>query len=108
MGGHDATPERLSAQVNATLTLVLFHPAAFGTGVAPAVMVGDVLSMLMLTLADAVFPALSTAVPAAIWFAPSAFSVAGAVQVAMPDNASWQLKVTVTAPLFHLKLFAIG
>src|SRR5579864_2238397 len=71
-------------------------------------MVGGVLSMLMLTLAEAMFPALSTAVPAAIWFAPSAFRVAGAVQVAMPERASRQLKVTVTSELFHPKLLAEG
>jgi hypothetical protein len=66
--------------------------------------------MLMVTLADEIFPALSTAEPAAIWPAASALSVAGAVHVAIPDSVgwSWQLKVTVTAALFQPKLFAGG
>src|SRR5689334_18058361 len=65
--------------------------------------------MLMMALAEAMLPALSTAVPAAIWFAPSAFRTAGGVQVAIPDRGSKQLKVTVTAvALFHPKVLAGG
>src|SRR5436309_5637665 len=101
-------PERPSAQVNTTLTLVLFHPAALDAGEPLAVMVGAVLSILIVVLVEAMFPALSTAVPAAIWFAPSPFSRAGAVHVAMPERRSRQLKVTVTAELFHPKALARG
>src|SRR5258708_3733541 len=104
----DATPESASLQVNTTFTLLLFHPAAFGAGVALALTTGAVLSILIVRDAEAVFPALSTAVPAAIWFVPSALKVAGAAQAAIPDNTSRQLNVAVTAALFHPKALGGG
>ena len=52
-----------SEHVNVTVALVLFQPATFGTGLMVAVMIGGVLSRLTLADAEAVFPALSTAVP---------------------------------------------
>ena len=61
--GHDATPDKLSVQLKVALTLVLFHPAAFGTGVSVVAIVGGVLSMLTVRDVVAVLPALSTAVP---------------------------------------------
>jgi hypothetical protein len=64
----DATPDKASAAINGNATLVLFHPAAFGAGVAaPKVSVGGVLSMLIPeTLAGRLtFPALSVQVPEA-------------------------------------------
>src|SRR5213592_3325798 len=64
-------------------------------------MVGLVLSMLTLTVVVAVFPAVSTAVPVMVWLAPSSVRVTGVGQAAMPDNASPQVKVTVTSPLFQ-------
>lgn len=42
---HEAMPEVLSEQVNVTVTLVLFHPAAFLAGVAAAVIVGRSVSV---------------------------------------------------------------
>jgi len=45
--GQTAMPEVASAHVKLTVTSVLFQPFAFGIGVAVAVIVGDVLSMLI-------------------------------------------------------------
>jgi hypothetical protein len=61
--GQIATPERASAHVNVTVTEVVFQPAAFGAGDALAVIVGGVVSRLTVTLALAVFPEVSVAVP---------------------------------------------
>ena len=62
--GHTANLEPV--HVNVTVTAVLFHPAAFGAGLAVAVIVsGSVLpnDTDTVTEADAEFPATSTAVP---------------------------------------------
>jgi len=61
--GHEATPDKLSAQLNDAVTLVLFQPAAFGNGESAVAIVGGVLSMLTVLEVLAVFPATSTAVP---------------------------------------------
>jgi len=61
--GHETTPDKLSVQLKVALTLVLFHPAAFGAGERVVAIVGGVLSMLTVREVDAVLPALSTAVP---------------------------------------------
>ena len=54
-------PERASAQVNVTVTLVLFQPAPLGTGLCVSLMLGGVLSILMAAdFAGSVLPALST------------------------------------------------
>ena len=54
------TPDRASAAVKLTVTLVLFHPLAFGGGLAVLVNVGGVKSMLMPdTVAEAELPAVS-------------------------------------------------
>ena len=45
------------------MTLVLFQPLAFGAGVAVAVIVGSVVLTFKVTLVDALFPALSLAIP---------------------------------------------
>jgi len=63
VAGHEATPDKLSAQLNDAVTLVLFQPAAFGNGESAVVIVGGVLSMLTVLEVLAVFPATSTAVP---------------------------------------------
>src|SRR5262249_3018253 len=97
--GHEATPDRLSAQVKVTLTSVLFHPAAFGDGVALILIEGGVSSMLMLSVTDAVLPATSVAVPVTAWLAPWVLSVTGEGQVATPESASAQLKLTATEVL---------
>ena len=64
--GQSAMPEAASLHVNVTVTSVWFHPMAFGGGSSEAVMVGGVRSTLIDTLASAVLPALSDAVPRAI------------------------------------------
>jgi len=49
--------------VKVTVTFELFHPAAVGAGDAEALIVGGVLSRLTVTDVEAVFPAMSVAVP---------------------------------------------
>src|SRR2546428_2284154 len=72
-------------------------------------MTGFVLSMLMpLTVALAVFPTLSVAVPGTDCPVPSPLSVTGGVQLAMPDPTSAHVKVTTTSVLFHPAPFAAG
>jgi len=63
VAGHEATPDKLSAQLNVAVTLVLFQPAALGSGESAVAIVGGVLSMLTVREVLAVFPATSTAVP---------------------------------------------
>jgi hypothetical protein len=50
-------PDKLGIQLKLTETLLLFHPAAFGAGLAVALIVGAVFSMFSDTVAVAVFPA---------------------------------------------------
>src|SRR5437764_11367686 len=52
------------------------------------------------TATDAVLPALSVAVPLAV-LAPFADRTTGSGQVATPDRASEQVKVTVTGPTYQ-------
>src|SRR5438552_15444864 len=71
------------------------------------VMPGGVLSMLIpVTVAVALVPAWLTAVPGTVCPVPSAVTVVGLGQVAMPDCASAQVKVTVTLLLFQPLPFA--
>src|SRR5262245_8573137 len=53
------------------------------------------------TVALALLPALSTAVPVTDWLAPSVLSVWSAVTLAMPEVASLAVKCTVTALLYQ-------
>lgn len=108
IGGQVATPDRASEHVYVTVTLVLFQPAAFGAGVAVELMVGAVLSIFTVSLAVAVFPATSVAVPFTTWFAPWPVSVVGPLQDFTPEVASVHVKLTVTLVLFQLKLSAAG
>ena len=71
-------------------------------------MMAGVLSMFTATVAVAVLPAWSTAVPATTWLAPSAFTMMGGGQLAMPNPASTQLKLTVTLVLFQPFTFGGG
>jgi hypothetical protein len=89
-------------------TSELFHPAALGAGVTKAEIEGAVLSMFSVTLVLAVLPALSTACPEMVWWAPSVLSVAGGGQLAIPEVASLHVKVTVTVVLFHPAALAAG
>ncbi len=64
----EATPDSESVHVKLTVTVLLFQPLAFAEGDLEPVMVGGVLSMLMLiTVAEALFPALSAQIPASDW-----------------------------------------
>jgi hypothetical protein len=64
--------------------------------------------MFSVTLAVAVFPALSLADPEIACFAPSVVTVWGGGQLATPDVASEQVKVTVTLELFQPFAFGGG
>src|SRR5579864_833310 len=90
------------------VTSVVFQPAAFAAGAGVPVMTGGVSSMLTNTVVGVLFPALSTAVPGIGCFRPSVVTWTGAVQLAMPDSASVQVNVTVTAVLFHPAAFGGG
>src|SRR5438094_10526941 len=62
---------------------------------------GEVLSTLIPErLAPAELPAASTAVPLAVWFAPS-LTVLAAGQLSIPDRLSAQVKVTITSSLYQ-------
>ena len=69
---------------------------------------GGVLSIFTVTEACAVFPAMSVAVPFADNAAPSVESVIGDGQLAIPESASVQAKVTTTSVLFHPAALAGG
>ncbi len=59
-GGTLDTPDKTSEQVKLTVTVTLFQPLEFGLADLELAMTGGVLSMLMLvTVAEPVFPALS-------------------------------------------------
>jgi len=93
-------PEPESAQVKVTVTFELFQPLAFGTGKALAVIVGGVRSILIVSAALAVFPALSVQV-AVTGVVPSVESVMGEGFPVAPESASVQVNVTVTGDLFQ-------
>jgi len=61
--GQVSVPDNVSPQVKVIITSVLFHPCPFGTGLAVAVIVGAVLSILTVALVVAVLPALSVVEP---------------------------------------------
>ena len=61
-----AIPDRVSEQMNVTVTLDVYRPDPFFGGEVMVVMVGGVLSMLSVTPPTVVFPALSVAVPETI------------------------------------------
>src|SRR5712691_2737017 len=65
--------------------------------------------MLMpLTVALALLPATSVAVPLTDWPAPSMRTAAGSGQLATPDRLSLQVKLTVTSVLFQPFAFGAG
>src|SRR6185436_11452998 len=66
-----ARPDSASVAAKVTVTGVVDHPLAGASGDRDAVTAGAVLSMLSVTLALAVLPARSRAVPEITWFAPS-------------------------------------
>src|SRR5207249_4269745 len=68
-------PDKASVPLNVTLTVPLFQPLLFESGVALAIAVGGVLSMLMpVCVSDTEFPAKSMQVPVADWPEPSVVS----------------------------------
>src|SRR5437660_1225464 len=98
-------PLSVSEQVNVTVVLELFQPAAFGGGLTVAETSGSVLSILRVTDVLALNPALFTAVPITTWYLPSVATGTGEVQEATPRMGSEQLKVTVTLELFQPAAF---
>jgi hypothetical protein len=73
--GQLAIPESESEQVKLIVAGAVTTPFAFGAGVAVAVMVGAVLSMLTVVEALAVLPFASVAVAVMVWFRPSVLTV---------------------------------
>src|SRR6185503_14269054 len=106
--GHDAMPDRPSVQVNVTIASRVIHPALFGSGCTEATIVGAVLSILTVTLAEAVLPALSTAVPVTTCAAPSVVTVFDGEHVAIPDPVSAHVKFTRTSIRFQPVSFGGG
>src|SRR3954464_12819734 len=102
-------PERpsWSVQVNVAVTFALNHLLAFGSADSLPMRVGLVLSTLTVVSSVAELPALSVAVPWTFCAAPSPL-VTGDVQLATPEPASAQVKVTVTSLLFQLRSLAAG
>ena len=95
-------PEPESAQLNVTVTFVLFQPAEFANGDVLAAIVGGVLSILTLTVAVPPTPALFVAVPCTTCLGPSVVRVTGEGQLFIPTLVSAQVNVTVTLELFQL------
>src|SRR4051812_5045462 len=94
--GHaPARPESASAQVQWIVTLPVYQRAALAGAAGAPDSVGAVLSMLILsTVALAVLPALSVAVPITFWSAPSVATVVEPGQDWMPDPPSEQVNLT--------------
>ncbi|MBT2498202.1 hypothetical protein J7E25_03765 [Agromyces sp. ISL-38] len=104
-------PDSASTPDHPIATSPLYQPFPLADVVGVPVRVGAVLSMLMPeTPALAELSALSTAVPATDWFAPSVESttVPPPVQDLMPESASAQMSETVTLELFQPAAFAAG
>src|SRR3954470_9998133 len=95
-----AIPDSASVQVKCTVTGPSYTPPGPGARSGVAVIVGLVRSTLTGPMdVVAVLPATSTAVPAAVWLAPS-LKTRGAVHDAMPDSESPQVNVPVTGALY--------
>src|SRR5713101_5658661 len=99
--GHEATPLSASPQVNVTVTIELFQPAASGGGLMVPEIAGGVLSRFTVRDAGAVFPARSVAVPEMTWLAPSVLTVIGDGQEATPLVLSEHVKLNVTSELYQ-------
>jgi hypothetical protein len=92
MGGWQVTTsETLGVQAKFTVTLVLFHPAAFGDGAALAVIVGAVFSIFNSVVAFEEFPALSVAVATICCALPSVLTTCCGGHTATPDKLSEQV-----------------
>ena len=100
-----AMPESASVTVPVT---VMGEAVTVAPGAGEAiVLLGGVLSILSVTDAPAVWPALSVAVREMTWFAPSVEVTTGWGQVtgAVPPA---EVKVTVTSDLFHPAALGVG
>src|SRR5262245_5140382 len=94
-------PDSASVAAKVTATGPLFHPSALGSGDEMAVTAGAVLSRFTVTLAVAVLPDLSVAVPSITWPAPSMLTTRRAGQVAIPEPSSAHTNFTVTLVRFQ-------
>src|SRR6476661_8648566 len=101
-------PDSASAHVKLTVTLASYQSLPFGLRSRAALMVGFVWSMFTVAVSLAELPALSKAAPTTVWLAPSLESVVGSLQLAMPESASAQWKLTSTGVLFQLSALAGG
>jgi hypothetical protein len=88
--------------VKLTVTSASYQSLPFGLRSRAALMVGFVWSMFTVAVSLAELPALSKAAPTTVWLAPSLESVVGSLQLAMPESASAQWKLTSTGVLFQL------
>ena len=100
-GGQATTPESASLQAKLTVTSPEFQPLALAAGNREAISEGDVLSTLSVTLAVAVLPAWSLAVPVMTCSAPSVSTQRAPGHEAIPLPASEQTKTTVTPASYH-------
>src|SRR4051812_21646698 len=86
--GQSTTPERLSSQLQCTVTSPLNQPLPFGVPTALPMMVGAVLSTLTAgVVTEALLPAVSVAGAVSVWAAPSP-KVCALSCVLMPESAS--------------------
>ena len=102
-----ATPEPLSVQLKVTVTLLEFHPLAFGAGLMDAVITGGVTSIFTVSVVDPVFPARSEQL-AVTGVMPSVESAKGEGFPVGPESESAQVNVTVTGPLFQPAALGAG
>src|SRR4051812_11787672 len=105
---HVASPDSASEHANETATGTRNQLFAFGVALSEAEIVGGVLSMLTTVDTEALFPALSDAVPDTCCAAPSFDTVCGDEHVAMPETVSVHVNVTVTLFRFQPAAFGSG
>ena len=104
-----STPDSASPQLNVTVTFELFQPLALAAGDALPLTVGGVLSTdTEVVLAVVELPTLSKPVPVTGCEAPSVETTWSPGQLATPDAASPQVKLTVTSVLFQPFELAAG
>src|SRR5437016_14551382 len=102
------TPERLSFSLPLRPIETVLRLIVDPFGGDAIVTVGGVLSSFTATDVLAVLPAISIAVPAMIWLAPSVETVWGEGQFSIPDVESLHVKVTVGFVLFQPAAFGAG
>src|SRR5205823_11993552 len=103
-----AIPERTSEQRKLAVTSLLFQPLALAEVLPPPLIAGPVLSMLIPeTVALALLPALSVAVPVRSGVGRVGMGGTSGGQLAISERASAQGKCTVTEPQSY-QLAAVG